>query len=165
MLLGFGILANSCGQSQKEQSKTYPRQVGDIAFDLALDDPAFKVCHPEHIFQYYNFGKGLTYRGEKIEITRFFEKNIVPTTPEDTGYLTIRFIVNCEGKTGRFRMEQMSCDYQPMKFSETLTKQLHRLTTELSGWGVALDQNGQPRDYYQYLTFKMRNGMLEEILP
>lgn len=165
IFLGFGFLAASCAQSREGQQKIYPRQVADITPDSTQDDPLFNVCHPEAIYQYYNFGKGLLYKGEKIEITRFFQRNFKAASKEDTGYLTIRFVVNCEGKTGRFRVEQMGFDYQPKNFSPELTSQLLHLTTQLQDWGIAVDPSGQPKDYYQYLTFKLRHGNLEEILP
>lgn len=154
---------NSCGQAQNNVA-TYPEHVGDIAFDASFDDPNFKVCNKE-IFQYYNFGKGLQYKGEKIAIDKYFGENFKNARQEDeTGFLTIRFIVNCEGGTGRFRVEGMDNNYQIKKFKNDLTDQILKLTKQMDGW-IAGNFEGRKMDYYQYLTFKLEVGQIIEIMP
>ena len=143
----------------------YLRQVGDIPFDAQLDDPAFKVCNENTARQYYNFGKGLMYRGEKVELKRFFQKNFrAQKGSKESGYVTVRFIVNCEGKTGMFRIMQIGRDFQVKHFSKNLVSQLSGLVAQLDGWIVG-EQDGKTFDYYQYLTFKIEDGTITEILP
>jgi hypothetical protein len=162
----------SCGQKPKTNAQTskdesdYPLQVSDIAFDPAVDDPNFKVCDETNVYQYYNFANGIPYIGEKPKLVRFFNEKLKTTEEKgETGYVTIRFVVNCEGKTGRFRVQEMDMNYQPRKFGETLTKQLLELTKQLEGWFLPQDEAKAVYDYYQYLTFKIENGKLTEILP
>lgn len=145
------------------QPPSYPLQVGDLPVDSS--SAAFKICNTEKIFQYYNFGQGLQYEGEKIEINKYFAERFQSSGDEDTGYLTIRFVVNCEGATGNFRLESMSEQYEPKEFSRPLCDQLLSLTKEMRGWKIARDEGGNPYDYYQYLTFKLKQGQLIEILP
>jgi len=166
LVLAFAIvLFQSCGQTQNTVS-TYPEHVGDISFDAKLDDPGFKICTNEiNIPQYYNFGKGLQYIGEKIAIDKYFIENFKSRIQKnETGFLTIRFIVNCEGKTGRFRVEGMDNNYQRKKFDKELEDQILKLTKQMNGWIVGESQ-GQKFDYYQYLTFKLVDGKLIEITP
>lgn len=73
-------------------------------------------------------------------------------------------MVNCNGETGRFRTEAMDFSYQPTELSEKTTQQLLNLTKMLKGWKVGTYQE-KNRDYYQYLTFKIEEGQLAEILP
>lgn len=156
----------ACAQTQ-EQQNNYPLQVGDIYFDVKLDDSNFKVCDEKQVFQYYNFGKGLNYKGEKVKINEHFKAGFKSNDAvNESGYLTIRFIVNCKGETGRFRVLGMDTDYKEKVFSESLTSQLLQLTKQLDGWIVGeFEGEGIPFDYYQYLTFKIENGKLIEIMP
>ena len=139
--------------------------VGDIAFDPAVDDPGFRICYEPEIFQYYNFGKGLQYEGEKIKIVQHFQNNYKSKEFGSVqGFITIRFIVNCEGKTGRFRIQEMDNHYNAAVFPKALTDQLLELTKMLEGWTPAAYE-GTKMDYYQYLTFKIENGDIKEIMP
>lgn len=154
----------SCGQPQ-EKKIDYPLQVGDIYFDSKIDDPDFKLCDEDRVFQYYNFGKGLLYTGEKVKINEHFKEGLKTKEQKDeSGFLTIRFIVNCGGKTGRYRVQGMNNEYKEKAFNENLTSQLLSLTKKLDGWMVG-EYEGKTYDYYQYLTFKIENGKLIEIMP
>jgi len=138
------------------EEKDYPRWVGDISFDPELDNVDFRICHgEENIMQYFNFVQGFQYKREKKAIYEIF-KNKIETFPDKsaTGLIRIRFIVNCSGLTGRFRV--LSCDenYKEKKFSDRVINQLLKVTKSLQGWQV-LSLDGQPRDYYQYLIFKI----------
>lgn len=162
------VFIYACHPSKVDKSthKTeYLRHVGDIAFDASLDDPAFVVCNENTAMQYYNFGKWLMYKGEKPAIMAHFKNGFrAKKKSTGSGYVTIRFLVNCEGKTGRFRVQGMDEKYQSTTFSKDLTSQLLRLTKALDGWMPA-EQDGKPYDYYQYLSFKIKNGQLTDILP
>ncbi|MCA4895297.1 MAG: hypothetical protein ING84_09865 [Cytophagales bacterium] len=157
------VVYSSC-QKSKAQKSVYPNHVGDTAFDEKIDDPNFKVCTTGRIPQYYEFGKSLQFKGEKPAIDKHFEILKQNESTAESGYITIRFIVNCEGKTGRYRIEEMSNDYQPMSFDKNLVEKILTLTKELSGWIVGGNPE-QPVDYYQYLTFKIEGGKLIEIMP
>jgi hypothetical protein len=153
----------SCRQPPDNKA-SYPLHVGDIYFDSTIDDPDFKLCDENRVFQYYNFGKGLQYHGEKIKINEHFNGLIAKEQKDESGFLTIRFIVNCQGKTGRYRVQGMNNDYKEKAFNKNLTSQLLSLTKQLDGWVVG-EYEGKAYDYYQYLTFKIENGKLIEIMP
>jgi hypothetical protein len=154
----------SCGQAP-QQSVVYPTHVGDISFNEKTDDPEFKPCNSERVFQYYNFGKGFQYKGEKIAINEYFRSEFSALKKyNDTGFLTIRFIVNCEGKTGWFRIQQMGDDYKEKKFNKNLVEEILELTKKMDGW-IPAEYESTKMDYYQYLTFKFQNGKLIEIMP
>jgi hypothetical protein len=154
-----------CSRISSPGAPDYPRQVGDLSFDAKTDDPNFRICNEAGVFQYYNFGHGVQYKGEKPKIVEHFTRGLTKRGDStDTGFLTIRFVVNCQGATGRFRVQGIDNDYQEKKFSPDLTEQLLSLTKELDGWIVG-EYEGKIFDYYQYLTFKMEKGDLLEIMP
>ncbi|NOT75168.1 MAG: hypothetical protein HOP08_09590 [Cyclobacteriaceae bacterium] len=150
-------------ESKIETSK-YPLHVGDLELDEKLDDPAFKVCNKNKIYQYYNFGKGLQYKGEKPMVIESFSAFPVKEMKGETGWMTIRFIVNCEGKTGRFRVTGVDENYQSKNFDANIVKNLLSLTQKMDGWIIGMDDK-EATDYYQYLTFKLEDGKLIEIMP
>lgn len=152
----------SCARQSTEQIVSYPRHIGDHAFDADVDDPTFKVCNDTLVLQYYNFGKGMQYKGEKTRIDSAFA-NVI-SDQKDSGYITIRFVVNCKGETGWFRVQQMDFDYTERSFSAETVKQLLEITKRLDGWGVGSFRD-VAYDYYQYLTFKFQNGKLVGIMP
>jgi hypothetical protein len=143
---------------------SFPLNTGDIAFNAALDDSTFVICNPQLVFQYYNTGS--YYKQHKREIEHYFKNRYQPTaqTAGETGYLTIRFIINCSGKTGRFRMVELDASYQPCTFDAGISSQLLKLTKELQGWQPAVYKE-TIYDSYQYITFKLIKGTIECVLP
>lgn len=150
--------------SHHEKRPIYLRHVGDITNDPKTDQD-FQVCDEDRILQYYNFGKGFQYKGEKISLVKHFTAAFDSTRYNDeSGFVTIRFVVNCKGQAGRFRVQEMGDDYQPKKFAKRLTEDLLAVTKKLDGW-IAGEMQGKPYDYYQYLVFKFEHGKLIEIMP
>ena len=82
----------------------------------------------------------------------------------ESGLIRIRFIVNCKGETGRFRVLAMNPDYQEKAFDESITSQLLTITKGLNGWKPK-EFRGTVYDYYQYLIFKIQDGKIVKILP
>lgn len=146
------------------QKPTFPENVGDIPFDSLQDDPAFVVCNPELVLQYYN--TNAYYKDHKKEITKYLLDNFSTQDSflNQDGFLTIRFIINCKGNTGRFRLFEMDNDYQPVHFKKALSQQLLGLVKQLSGWQPAVYKQ-KVYDSYQYITFRIRNGKIISISP
>ncbi|MGB6035780.1 MAG: hypothetical protein WBG42_05900 [Cryomorphaceae bacterium] len=162
-LLFVVITLTNCS-TEKEQSK-YLRYVGDIEADNKLDDPTFKLCNDEvFLKQYFNFSQGLQYEGEMLKIKEQFELAYVPVEVNQSGWVRIRFVVNCRGESGRFRMICSDEHYESRQFDSRITDQLMSITKALEGW-KPLPDSENPDEYYQYLIFKIENGDIIEILP
>lgn len=144
------------------------KNVGDIPFDPSIDDPDFEICSENLIKQYYvrySADDPPRYKGEKITMENTIRKKYsFPDTAAENGFLTIRFIVNCKGKSGRFRIEEMDSNYQPKKFDPKISTQLLAITKALDGW-IPRRRSTRYYDFYQYLTFKINRGQIIEILP
>jgi len=159
-------LFTNCQTERKVVSK-YPAHVGNVEFDEKIDDPNFKRCLPDgsYAYQYYNGdSSGIEYKGEKLEIIRTLEKENIQSSRDINGYITFRFIVNCEGKSGLFRVQQMDEQYKEKYFEKKLLEQLLSFTKNLNGW-IPKEIQGRKVDYYQYLTYKIEDGKVSEILP
>lgn len=150
----------SCGDKMD-----YPNHIGDLEADESLDAKGFKPCTEEQIYQYYNFGENIQYIGEKRAIINTFKNEFKPSKASHiNGYITIRFVVNCMGQSGRFRVKTLDTNYKPIELDAALTNQILTITKGLEGWKPAKRENLY-FDYYQYLTFKITQGRIESILP
>jgi len=157
----------SCQIEKKINKKEeYLRWVGDIEQNDKIDEIEFKVCNgDDKILQYFNLGEGPIYSGEKSKILNTFKSKYQPISDKNqNGLIRIRFIVNCEGKTGRFRVLQSDYHYQEKEFDKEIISQLLNITKEIENWEV-FKRNEMPVDYYIYLIFKIKDGQLTEILP
>ena len=155
----------SFGQEKNETKSEYPNYVGDIEFNSEIDTKEFELCNSKHIFQYFNNSGGLEYEGEKLAIERVFsEKYKSEFIKNETGLIRINFVVNCKGKTDRFRLISMNENYEEKVFDKSITDKLLSIAKNLKGWkGKRIRE--KEIDYYQYLIFKIENGQLKEILP
>lgn len=163
VLILFLVLAVGCTSETGNQK--YLRWVGDIEFDPDQDNAAFELCHGDKkVKQYFNISEGLPYNGEKSAIVKRFQENYKPVSTNQSGWVRVRFIVNCKGQTDRFRVIGADMEYQNQVFDPQITDQLLAISKELQGWKVLPDEEN-PEDYYQYLSFKIENGHIKEILP
>lgn len=139
--------------------------IDDIVPDSAIDDANFKICNAENqVIQYFNSGKSIQYEGEKPAIEQLFYSNYQAIDSSQSGLIRIRFVVNCSGETGRFRLLTSDLNYQPFQFNTAITNQLLQITKSMKGW-QPLTWKGLKVDYYQYLIFKIEKGNLTHILP
>jgi len=146
------------------------KAVGNIAPNLEIDSPLFELCNESLIKEYYirrSSDIAPNYKGEK----RGLEKEILdaysyPIDTSQNGYITIRFIINCRGESGRFRTEEMDSKLRPTDFEKGISSQLLNIVKGLNHWVPRKRSSGNKSyDFYQYLTFKIQNGQIIQILP
>ncbi len=163
----LGTIFWSCQIEKKvSEKKEYLRWVGDIEHNHQMDQSDFKVCNGDNnIVQYFNLGEGPAYSGEKSAIINTFKSKYQPIENKNqNGLIRIRFIINCEGKAGRFRIIQSDYNYRETEFDQQIVSQLQNITKEIENW-IIFYRNKVPVDYYMYLIFKIKDGQLTEILP
>lgn len=140
------------------------RWVEDIVPDSLQDDFTFKLCNTnEQIIQYFNNGKGVEYNGGKAAIDSLFFGKYQQVSTRKSGLIRIRFVVNCMGETGRFRLLGADFDYQPTEFPSSVTSQLIQITKSMNGWQPKLWKNTKI-DFYQNLIFRIEQGQLTNII-
>ncbi len=138
-------------------------QVGDIDANPELDGD-FQNCNIGRLPQYYAYKEKPFAKG-KLHFERYIRASYeVPKSSEESGLLRIRFTVNCHGESGRFRLLSMNENYEEMSFSDDIVDQLLTSTKDYKEWRV-LSYNGMESDYYFYVTFKIKNGQILEVLP
>ncbi len=143
------------------------KNVGDISFDETMDNPNFILCDSNRVFQYYNLLDGGGYKGGRKALKKYFLENYkeVSNSSISKVFITIRFIVNCKGETGRFRISAIDSIYRPLKtYSKKVSEQLMDLTKKMN-LCIPAKYKDKPCDYYQYITFMIRSGEIIEIAP
>ena len=137
-----------------------PRSVLDQGSDFSLCDKHEKVV------DYYNGSdKRAQYKGGKRALWQLVNQHLEPEKLlDESGYLTLRFIVNCEGEAGWFTMEEADLDFQPKKFPSETIQHFFDILSQHPDWKPCII-NDEARDAYTYITFKLSHGKIIEILP
>lgn len=139
------------------------RWIDDIVADTLLDD-TFKVCNSdEQIIQYFNNGKGVQYVGGKKAIDSLFFAAFQNVDAQLSGMIRIRFVVNCKGHTGRFRLLTADLNYQPVFFPEKITAHLLAIAKSMRGWEPKVWKEMQI-DYYQNIILRFEHGQLKNVI-
>jgi len=157
-LLTTALLITACDLRAQQNSSN----VGDIAFDAKRDNSKFQFCNPEVVVQEYELKSSSD--ESNVWISGQLKEKFVHKASwgNETGFITIRFAVNCFGLTDRFRAKGVGADLKAVEFSSELTDYLIRLVKEIK-WLV---KNYQMKtfDYYQDVTFKIVKGKLQEVV-
>ncbi|MEM7486264.1 MAG: hypothetical protein AAF348_13745 [Bacteroidota bacterium] len=159
--VGYGYY-NYWGKFPVDEQK-YSHNVEYINPDEARLNDGFKLCNERRIAQYYNPEKA-TYSKGKNRLRAFIMKNYVNKGYQDSGYLNIRFVINCHGKAGRYIMHENDLDLNPKKLDQDMVEQLFQLTTQLKEWNPNFIRE-EFYDSYMYLSYRIENGEIIEILP
>ncbi|WP_257666739.1 hypothetical protein [Parapedobacter tibetensis] len=158
--LAFPSFAQTLTDLQPRQG----HEVGAIPYDPALDSPDFKCCNGV-VQQYYAVDGG--YRGGRKRLIQLLKTHPLSgqtLTVAKNGYITVRFIVNRDGQTGRFRVLQVDGNYETTSFPQPFVADIVAFVEELDDWRPGQHQ-GNTYDYYQYLTFKLTDGKVVDLLP
>jgi len=163
ILLLLAALPHAQSQPQPRPQVASPQtqqalNVGDIPFDPALDDPHFQLNDSTRVFQYYNSNSWWldhksAYRALFLKAAGELPAGPSAQTQTQNGWLTIRFIVNARGETGRYRLLEMDSAYQSFHFDPRLSACLLAATKRAS-W-VPAHYHGKTYDTYQYITFHL----------
>lgn len=131
----------------------------------------FKVCMEYRILQYYNNSSGTKFNKGLREVKKIVNREFKYTTKQknQNGYIRIRFIVNCEGKIGRFSIMELNETYLPFSFDPEIVISLFNIINSdlKNDWtpGTFNLNNSTFCDNYKHLTFKIKEGKIIDILP
>ncbi len=130
------------------------------------DNPDFKLCGKENeIDDYYNRDQRAGLNGGKGSWWRILERMLKPEKlHNESGYLTFRFVINCEGTVGRFITEQADLNFVKKEFNSETINHLYEIVSSQKDWLPSGNENGL-FDSYVYVTFKLKDGKIIELLP
>ncbi|WP_026754097.1 hypothetical protein [Sediminibacter sp. Hel_I_10] len=160
-VIGYGYYMFDSSLMPEKQPFEYAAHY--INPDTALLNDGFKVCDDTYIAQYYNTPAS-PYPNGKNGFRTYINSNYENRNYSDSGYLNIRFIINCEGDTGRFVIHENNLDLEPKTFNKDLVDQLFKLTSELKDWKPTILRE-DPKDAYMYVSYRIEHGEIVEIIP
>ena len=79
-----------------------------------------------------------------------------------SGYLIVRFAINCKDQIGRIRLEVLDTDFNITSAPEGMETEIRSTFENLKAWQHAV-YKGQDYDGYSFCTLKITNGKLELI--
>jgi len=140
----------------------YEHRIAYIDPTKSLLSDGFETCH-DYIYDYYN-PQSPTYITGKNGLRKFILENYKNNGYLDSGYLNVRFVINCKGESGRYVIHENDLNLKPKKFTPELKEQLFQLTTQLDKWKPNFIHNKKV-DSYMYISYRIEHGEISEILP
>lgn len=160
----FGIAQFKISKAYDVENKPYKNYIGYIDQENALLNNEYQLCNNGELYHTYN-GAGLkAYAGTKKKFRDKITAKFNSNKYTDSGYLNFRFLVNCEGKAGWFEIIQMNLDLEEYPLNENMVTQLLELTAEPNNWNIISYKN-LARNYYMYVSYRIENGKITEIIP
>lgn len=140
----------------------FAQSVGDISFDPDTDDPKFKVCNANWIWQGYQLKSNQD--ETPLMVAREFRAKFKPDDAwkNESGTIRIRFIVNCSGAADRFRLLGLDADLKEKQFSKELSDHVLAVAKSIP-WPSRRAYN-QTVDYYHHFSIRIVNGKLVDII-
>jgi len=86
--------------------------------------------------------------------------------PSGSGYITYRFIIDTTGHIGnKVKVMQTDEEYKARSFEKPLIEALGAFIQTLDKWKIARYRTGEALEYIAFITFKMKNGKVINIIP
>ncbi|WP_442264745.1 hypothetical protein ACSIGC_10335 [Tenacibaculum sp. ZS6-P6] len=153
----------SFGRFETDEEQ-FPHYVGYINQEKALLNDTYTLCGDRSIYKTHHGAPDDAFEGGKKQFKNFILSNYKNDSYTDSGYLNFRFLINCEGNAGWFEIIEMNLDLEESPLNKSMVKQLLKLTSDSKNWAIFSYKN-QPRNYYMYISYRIENGEIVEILP
>jgi len=145
-------------------NKKYPHYIGYLDPETTVSKDGFTLCEEKNPKYTHHGAPKRAYRINKKEFDKNIKSKYQNKGYTDYGYLNFRFIINCTGETGMFETIQMNMDMQEKQLQSEMVKHLFELTSASENWNI-IKYKEEPVDYYMYVSYKIENGEITEILP
>jgi len=136
-------------------------RIGELEPNDRIDDNDFQLCNEDKIAEYY--GMNTDYIGGKKAIKSKILNKLQFLDFKESGLLTYRFVVNCEGEIGRFRLKATNTDLQKIEVDSKNILEIENTLSELKNWNPAKNKAGNTYDSYYVLNFKIENKKIIDI--
>jgi hypothetical protein len=158
------ISLKTFSQNTAPQHLNVKEKIGWIPYDKSIDDSTFNVCDELNIEEYYQVNP--SYREGLPSIRKYISayQLELETLCKKDGYIIVRFVINCQGQTDRYRTKFMSLNYTDENTVNTeLQKKIIQLMRNMGNWSPG-KYDGKTYDCYQHLKFLFKNSQLVDVL-
>ncbi len=121
---------------------------------------------PNYAIYYYSLGcKYPKNSSSLLKDLQDFLKNKNNIYP-GSGYITFRFKIDCEGRPNqKVKVSQTDTKYKICHFDKKLVNELYLFIKTLNEWKTGITRDGKVYSYLAFITFKMENGKIINIIP
>ena len=142
----------------------YPHYIGYINQEETLLNDIYTLCDKDTIYKVHHGAPKDAFQGSKKRFRETILSAYKNKGYSDSGYLNFRFLINCEGKAGWFEIIEMNLDLEETNLNDDMVSQLLKHTANPKHWAIYTYKD-TPRDYYMYISYRIENGEITEILP
>ena len=122
-------------------------------------------CDSSYLLYYYQANTKYPVATNTIleETRRYLAKTNKKYT--GNGYITLRFIVNCEGKIYSVKVLQVDENYKSTHFDKHLVSDLNDYLHTLDRWEKGLSAYHLKNvNYIAYMSFRIKNGEVDNVI-
>ncbi|WP_103069808.1 hypothetical protein [Aquimarina sediminis] len=158
------IISYSC-REKNYSAKKYINYIGYLDPNTTISSTSFALCGTGKIEGTHHGLPKLAYKPNKGIFDKTIRSKYQNNEYTDSGYLNFRFVINCKGEIGRVEIIQMNIDLEETELNSEMIDQLYQLTSESENWNGYTTKDQKPIDYYMYVSYKIIDGEITEILP
>lgn len=133
-----------------------------IPYDASFDHPDYIICDSTKV----NSGRNsLRYTEGTAQLKEDIQHNFVydPSYASFNGYVVIRFLVNCEGQSGRYRAQSLHLDFSPSDVPSDLLIHALEIVKNLDNWTKSPRYDAR-EEYAKFINLKFENGKIQHVL-
>ena len=160
LLFGYFYFENA----YSTENKPYKNYIGYIDQSKALLNDKYELCNEGSIYHTYSGASLKAYKGDKKQFRDAINSTFNKNEYTDSGYVNFRFLVNCEGNAGWFEIIEMDLDLNETSLNANMVNELLEFTSKPGQWNV-ISYDNKPQNYYMYVSYRIENGKVTEIIP
>lgn len=134
---------------------------------FSQDSLKFVKCPNMKTYPYYAFGvlNEQSFPSIKKYFREEYDADKMKLLEKNSGIVTVRFAINCEGESGEFEAFSCDFDYVPNEISPEILNYFLTKTKQLGGWKIPIHEETGTSNAHKFYSFRILNGELTEILP
>lgn len=123
------------------------------------------ICKDYNIFYYSVGGKYLKNSYTVLNEVQLFLQ-LQHKDYNGSGYITFRFKIDCAGnKMKKTQVLQTDEKYAAYHFDKEFVNELYLFLNTLDKWKIAKNKEGKTFPYNAFISFKIKNGKVVNIIP
>ena len=152
----------SAHQNSIEPQTILNHDVSYIPFITETDDPEFSMCDSPSIRSGRN---RLQYEGGKDQLNEDIEAYYRKVDYQNnySGYIVLRFLINCRGDIGRYRVASLGPDLRSQKAPKELLSHSLAMIDYIDHWTKS-QAYGDGTEYSKFINIKFDNGQIQHVL-
>ncbi|MEQ8472359.1 MAG: hypothetical protein RIC35_14295 [Marinoscillum sp.] len=116
-------------------AEKYAHNVGYIDPSTALQSNVdFKLCDDGQLVGFYHSAAPNIYKGTKYKFRKYVLSNFQNRDFKDSGFLNLRFHINCHGQVGNLEVNVLNEDFEEISMMESLVDQIVKLIARPENW-------------------------------